>query len=145
MAKSKAEFSIKSYGIYDLWQGNSKTLPQVQKMTCLIPAQIDIEFGFTLQAKKAKGMTLAWCIEHPNITDKKGQPMAAFAGDVYVRNNDWLFYLGDTLWAPLEDKIGFWHMRLCHEDNIVAEKTFEITMDCLENQAEQLFWKRRGF
>lgn len=145
MAKIKPVFTIESYGIYEMWEGNSKSLPKISKVTTLIPADIDIEFGLTISVKKAKGISLKWCIDHPNITDKKGRPMLPFEGEEYVRNNDWTFYLGDTIWAPTENKVGPWFMYLSYNEQIIAEKLFEVTLEDLEAEKERKFWKSRGF
>jgi hypothetical protein len=145
MAKIKPTFTIESYGIYDVWEGNNKSLPQISKVTTLIPAVVDIEFGLTVRVKKGKGKTIQWVIEHPNITDKNGRPMAVFEGEEYVRNNDWVFYLGDTIWAPIEDKLGPWYMYLSLDGKIFAEKLFEVTAEDIEEENERKFWKRRGF
>ena len=48
-----------------------------------------------------------------------------FDGELYVHNNDWDFYLGDTIWAPI--------------NKIIAGKTFNVY-----NHNENQFWKRRG-
>jgi hypothetical protein len=58
MAKIKPTFTIESYGIYDVWEGNNKSLPQISKVTTLIPAVVDIEFGLTVRVKKGKGKTI---------------------------------------------------------------------------------------
>lgn len=145
MAKSKPQFHIENYGIYQKWTNKGKGLPKLQRVTTVIPATIDIEFGLTLHAKKAKGLTLNWCIEHPDICDKNGQLMQPFCGDVYVRNNDWKFYLGDTIWAPEYDKVGPWRMYIEHDNKIIVEQTLEVTLEDLEQQNESRFWKRRGF
>lgn len=145
MAKSVPSFTIVSHGIYDMWEGNSKTLPKIHKVGTIIPAEIDIEFGLTVSVKHGKGIVLGWRIEHPSILDKKGRAMAPFEGEEYVRNNDWLFYLGDTIWPPLADKAGLWRMYLSYQDEIVAEKTFEVTLDDLDDKGERMFWKRRGY
>ena len=145
MAKFKPTFTIESYGIYEMWEGNSKTLPKISKVTCLIPAEIDIEFGLTIRVKKGKGICLNWCIKHPGITNKHGQSMPAFEGEEYVRNNDWVFYLGDTIWAPINDKVGSWFMYLSYNNKVIAEKLFEVTLEDIETENERKFWKRRGF
>lgn len=145
MAKAKPTYTVESYGIYELWEGNNKSLPTIAKVTTLIPAIVDIEFGLTVRAKKAKGKSVKWFIEHPNISDKNGRPMNAFEGEEYVRNNDWVFYLGDTIWAPIEDKLGPWHMYLSVDGHLIAEKLFEVTAEDIENENERKFWKRRGF
>ncbi|MFT6267679.1 MAG: hypothetical protein ACJAVV_000478 [Alphaproteobacteria bacterium] len=144
MAKSKPTFTTQSYGIYDGWKGSGKTLPKSKQSTLLIPAEVDIEFGLIVRAQKAKGLILHWRIEHPDITDEKGMPMAPFEGEVQVRNNDWQFYLGDTIWAPEFDKLGLWSMTIMYDGVNVASKTFEITNE-INTQQEANFWKKRGF
>jgi hypothetical protein len=71
MSKTNPIFKIESVGIYDSFDATGKSLPKISRHTARIPAQIDIEFGLTRSVKKAKGMTLGWCIKHPNICDKK--------------------------------------------------------------------------
>jgi hypothetical protein len=145
VAKHKPTFDIDSYGIYKGWQDGGKSLPTLKQCTLIIPAEIDIEFGLIMSAKKAKGLIIDWCIEHPNITDKKGKTMAPFEGQEHIRNNDWKFYLGDTIWAPEYDKVGQWRMFISHDSELVAEKTFEVTEECPGMQAEARFWKKRGY
>lgn len=67
MSKLKSDFSIKSYGIYDCWNEKSKALPQIKRFTTDVPAHLNIEFGFILNAKKAKGKKLNFTIYHPDI------------------------------------------------------------------------------
>jgi Domain of unknown function (DUF3859) len=43
-----------------------------------------------------------------------------------IRPNDWDFYLGDTIWEPISDKLGPWRMSLKMNGIKVAEKTFEL-------------------
>ena len=87
MSKLKSHFTISSFGIYDHWDEKTKNLPKITEFTCKIPATLNIEFGFILDAKKAKGKKLSYTIYHPDIPDEKGEPMAPFCGEVYVRNN----------------------------------------------------------
>ncbi len=77
MAKTNPIFKIESFGIYDSFNATGKSLPKISRHTALIPAQIDLEFGLTLSVKKAKGITLDWCIKHPNICDKKKPSLIA--------------------------------------------------------------------
>ncbi|WP_398355920.1 DUF3859 domain-containing protein [Shewanella sediminis] len=42
------------------------------KATVHVPAEIDIEFGFIAQIKKAKNQKLRYCIYHPDIPDENG-------------------------------------------------------------------------
>ncbi len=143
MAKAKPEYSIVSYGIYDHWDATSKILPKIQTFTTEIPARTEIEFGFILKALRAKGKKCQFTINHPGILNNKGKPLAPFVGEEYVSSNDWQFYLGDTLWLPLDDKLGDWHMHIEIEGQIVAEKTFDIIPESALGEAR--FWKSRGF
>jgi hypothetical protein len=149
MVNTRAQFSVESYGIYKGWQDNGKTLPKIQSCTLLVPATVDTEFGLIICAQKAKGETIDWTIAHPDIPDKKGRTtpriMPPFTGTQYIRNNNWQFYLGDSIWLPEADKIGEWHMFIEHNNKVVAEKTFEVSEDCAELAAERRFWKKRGF
>ena len=134
MAKSKAVVEMLSYGIYSTWDSYSKALPKVKKFTTEITAEIDIEFGFIIYIKKAKGCKLYYCIYHPDIPDKKGKPLAPFDGEEYVRSNDWDFYLGDTIWEPIDNKVGDWRMIIEIDGKLVAEKTFSVN-------DEASFWR----
>jgi len=143
MAKHKAQFEMTSYGLYEGWDNNSKELPSIRNFTTKIPATLDVEFGFILEVKKGKGLRLDFTIYHPNIPDKKGNVMQPFSGDVYVRNNNWEFYLGDTLWAPIDDKVGDWRMVIECDGKIVAEKTFTVLEEYADGEIQ--FWKKRGY
>jgi len=80
---------------------------------------------------------------HPDVSDKNGQVMPPFEGEVYVRNNDWEFYLGDTIWDPVEDKVGDWRLVIECENKVVADKTFNLLTE--HGKGERQFWKKRGF
>jgi hypothetical protein len=136
-------FEISSYGIYDNWDEKSKSLPEIKTLTTDIPTQLEIEFGFILSAKKAKGKRLEWTIFHPDVPDDNGHIMPPFEGTVYVRNNDWAFYLGDTIWAPINNKVGDWRMVIGCDENIIAEKTFSLFLE--HGDGETQFWKKRGY
>jgi hypothetical protein len=143
MSKLKANFTISSYGIYKEWDEKSKQLPVINDFTTKIPALVDIEFGFILRVVKGKGLRLDWTIYHPNVADKNGQIMEPFCGDVYVRNNDWEFYLGDSLWEPIENKTGDWRMTIALDNKVIAEKTFSVLAEYADGEIQ--FWKRRGY
>jgi len=87
---------------------------------------IDVEFGFVVNVKGAKNQKLAYCIDHPGILDAEGNRRASFNGFVYVKANDWDFYLGDTIWEPIHDKLGPWRMTVQLDQVTVAEKTFNL-------------------
>ncbi|MER2492437.1 DUF3859 domain-containing protein [Catenovulum sediminis] len=143
MAKSKVVVEMLSYGIYSKWDNNDKSLPKIQEFTTQVPAEVDIEFGFIVNIKKARGAKIRYCIYHPDIPDKHGQAMPPFDGEEYVRNNSWDFYLGDTIWLPIEDKIGEWRMEIELDNKIIASKTFDVFQP--ESAGEIGFWKKRGF
>jgi len=126
MPKRKPEIRIRSYGIYSNWDAKTKLLPKIEEFTTRVRATIDIEFGFIINIKWAKNAELDYCIDHPGILDSNGKRRAPFDGSVYVKTNDWDFYLGDTIWEPLKDKLGPWKMSVEMDGKVVAEKTFEI-------------------
>ncbi len=126
MPKQKPEFSIRSFGIYHHWDAKSKDLPDIAAFTTQVPAQLDIEFGFIINIKGAKNKLLHYCIEHPGIHDDQGKVRPPFEGDEYVKSNDWDFYLGDTIWEPIQDKLGAWKLWLSLDEKRIAEKTFEL-------------------
>ncbi|WP_456297331.1 DUF3859 domain-containing protein [Vibrio sp. AK197] len=140
MAKRSPVIEMTSYGIYTQWDSNSKHLPKIQDFTTDVTADIDIEFGFVVNIKKAKGVVIEYCIEHPGILSKRGELLEPFTGEIHVGSNDWDFYLGDTIWEPIEDKLGKWRMSLTMNGRVIAEKVFHVCA-CDESQ----FWKRRGF
>ena len=139
MARPKPIVDIVSFGIYTQWDNKEKALPKIRQFTLQVPAEIDIEFGLTVNIKKAKNRKVRFCIDHPGILDKKGHVMPPFEGEEYIRSNDWDFYLGDTLWDPLDDKVGPWRMTLELDDDIIAEKTFDVDFDVAYEGAS--FWK----
>jgi hypothetical protein len=144
MAKQKPITKMKTYGIHSRWDSKSKALPRVKQFTTDIPAVIDIEFGFIVNIKKARGNKIRYCIDHPSIRDKDGKVRAAFTGEVHITNNDWEFYLGDTIWAPISDKCGPWKISIELENKIIAQKTFNIINP--EDQTDETdFWKNLGF
>lgn len=140
MAKRQPIVDILTYGIYSKWNAEEKALPKIQTFTLNVPLEVDIEFGFTVNIKRAKNHKVHYCIYHPDIPDKKGNPMPPFTGEEYVRTNDWDFYLGDTLWEPLEDKVGDWRMTLSLENKLIADKTFTVEPD--EPYEGAQFWRR---
>ena len=126
MAKRKPEIRIRTFGIYSKWDSSNKLLPRITEVTTRVPALIDIEFGFVVNVQAAKNQRLSYCIDHPGILDADGHRRRPFDGLEYVKTNDWDFYLGDTIWAPISDKLGLWHMSVNLDGAAIAEKTFEI-------------------
>jgi len=143
MAKSNIKYAITSYGIYDQWNNDSKSLPKIQKFTTEVPAAIDVEFGFIINIKKGKGKKITFCIFHPDIPDDEGNILPPFSGEMYIKNSDWHFYLGDTIWAPIKNKLGDWRMTIECDNTIIADKTFNV---CEPDEfLEAKFWKRAGY
>lgn len=128
MAKKKAEVKLKSWGIYTPWDSESKALPRLLKVTREIPCELEVEFGYIVNIKKAKNRKLQYCINHPDIPDAEGEPMAPFAGEVYIKQNDWDFFIGDTVWEPLENKQGPWRITLAIDGTRVADETFNLVL-----------------
>ncbi len=126
MAKRKTEVKVRTWGIYTKWDRESKELPGILTVTTEIPAEIDIEFGIVVNVRGAKNALLTYCIDHPGILDAQGFTRPPFSGTVYVKTNDWDFFLGDTIWEPVRDKLGEWHMWIKLEGAVVAEKKFDV-------------------
>ena len=126
MPKRKTKIKIRSYGIYREWDSKTRELPRIADFTLSVPAQIDIEFGFVVNICGAKNQEMYYCIDHPGIRDADGKRRQPFDGTVYVKDNDWDFYLGDTIWEPIEDKLGPWRMWLELDGKVIADKTFEV-------------------
>lgn len=126
MAKRKPEIKLRSYGIYQDWDPASRTLPRIKEFTLNVPAEVDVEFGFVVNIRNAKNQEMYFCIDHPGILDADGQRRTPFDGTVYIKDNDWDFYLGDTIWLPIADKIGLWRMWLELDDRVIAEKSFTV-------------------
>jgi hypothetical protein len=139
MPKKKTVIKMQTYGIYSQWDAKSKQLPKVKEFTTDIPAEIDIEFGFVINVKNARGKKAFYCIDHPNIHSKSGEPCKPFTGEVHITNNDWRFYLGDTIWAPINDKCGSWHMTIELDNVLIADKTFIVSSGEFKTKAKQRF------
>lgn len=140
MAKRSVIVDMTSYGIYSTWDSKSKQLPKIQEFTTEVPADIDIEFGYIVNIKKAKGEKVRYCIYHPGITTESGEVLEPFDGEEYVGSNDWDFYLGDTIWEPADNKVGKWRMTIEMKGKVIADKTFNLYA-----RDEGHFWRHRGF
>ena len=62
----------------------------------------------------------------------EGRVAPPFEGEVYVRSNDWRFFLGDTFWPPLEDKQGTWTLTIRLNGQTIATKQFTAVKDDAE-------------
>lgn len=139
MAKQKPTVSVRTYGIYSKWDSDAKQLPSFVRSTTRIPAEIDVEFGLVINVKGGKNLPINFCIDHPGILDDHGNKRPSFEDVVYVKTNDWDFYLGDTIWHPIEDKLGRWRITLELQGVIVAEQDFELYLPSPQSDSSRLF------
>lgn len=126
MAKRKPQFKLESYGTYKEWERNSGDIPKLVKIGEEVIFHPEVEFGIVLEVKTGKGIKLTFKVIHPNFKDSNGKPAPDFVGEHYVNGNTWQFFLGDTVWAPYDDKLGLWRFIIYHEGKIVADKTLNI-------------------
>ncbi len=124
----RIDIKMESYGIYTPWQRGSKSLPKIIKHTKDIPAQLDIEFGYTLHILGAKGSKITFTMKHPPFRDEKGDVCGDFTGEQYINSNEWRFFLGDTVWTPIEDKCGEWELITFIDLQEVARMKFNLIL-----------------
>ena len=115
-----------SHGLYDGWDRDSKELPNLVKITDEIETRIDIEFGYILRVRNARNSKITFRIEHPPFQDDSGSIAPPFDGELYVKTNDFRFFLGDTIWPPAEDKKGAWRLITWLDGVSVADKTLML-------------------
>lgn len=126
MAKKKSEVSMHSYGVYDGWERESKELPELVKITTEVEAALDVEFGYILRIRNARNSKIVFRIEHPPFKNSTGDIAPPFDGELYVKTNDFRFFLGDTIWAPVEDKRGEWRLTTWLDGEKIADKTLML-------------------
>jgi hypothetical protein len=129
MPRKKTEVKIKSYGLYTPWERESKELPRIKEFTTTIPARVGIEFGYIINIRGARGKIIDFCIEHPPFRNSQGDIAPPFTGIEHIDSNNYNFFLGDTIWLPVEDKTGQWKLSCMIEGKCVARKSFDIVAD----------------
>lgn len=112
-----------SYGKYTKWDRDSRDLPELVDLTNEVEAEIGVEFGMIVEIYQAKGRYLDFKIDHPPFTDKDGNVEPSFDGTYQIRNNPYAFFLGDTIWEPVDDKKGPWTMSVYMDGIMLATKT----------------------
>jgi hypothetical protein len=127
MSKKKLKIEMYSYGLYESWRDKKSGLPKIIKHTKNIPAEIDIEFGYVLKIIGGKGKKIYFTMEHPPFKDSKGNVAAPFKGFEYIKTNEFLFFLGDCIWAPVEDKKGIWQLSCEIDGEKVSDMSFTIS------------------
>ncbi len=128
MAK-KIKCVVRTFGIYERFDKGDKELPRFLEGTTKIPCRLDIEFGYVLHITGGKGKKLTFEIDHPPFKDSSGETAPAFVGDVYINSNDYRFFLGDTIWLPLEDKLGPWTLTTYCSGKKLAQKTLKVVTE----------------
>lgn len=126
MAKKRTDVTMHSHGMYDGWDRDSKDLPNLVKITTEIEAALDVEFGYILRIRGARNSKIRFRIEHPPFKGSDGTTAPPFDGELYVKTNDFRFFLGDTIWAPVEDKRGVWRLITWLDGEQVADKTLNM-------------------
>lgn len=116
-----------SYGRYNKWDRESKQLPKLVDLTTEVKAEIGVEFGMIIQIHQAKGRFLDFRIDHPPFTDADGNEEPPFEGTYPIRKNPCSFFLGDTIWEPMDDKCGQWTMTVFMDGIELASKTILLT------------------
>jgi len=126
MAKSKPKIKEGSYGLYDGFDREGDQLPKIVSFTTDVPARIGQEFGYILNIKHARGSVIKFEIDHPGVLDADGEPQLPFTGELYVRSNDYDFFLGDGLWEPLEQMYGLWALTTWLNGVQIAQRVFSV-------------------
>lgn len=129
MAKKKIIYKTVSHGIYKDWDRDSKDLPTIKRFSETVPARVGIEFGYIVNIRNGRGKKLSYSIEHPPFLDEDGLVSPPFTGELYVRTNDWDFFLGDSIWEPVADKIGDWRLVIVVEGITIEDRTFTIVAE----------------
>ena len=124
--KRPIEIEIMSYGVYTKWDRDAKALPKFQSCTLEILAVEGIEFGMIVQIAKARGRYLHFIIDHPPFKDSKGKIEPPFEGTFRVKHNPFEFFLGDTIWNPVDDKKGEWRLSILDGEKVLVSIVFEV-------------------
>ncbi|MEQ8472471.1 MAG: DUF3859 domain-containing protein [Marinoscillum sp.] len=120
------EIELLNYGLYSEWDRDNNNLPKFIELTDYIKAEIGVEFGMIVEIRKARGRYLDFEIDHPPLTDQDGNIELPFTGTFRVKHNPFRFFLGDTIWAPVEDKAGPWKLSILLDDQVLISKTINL-------------------
>lgn len=129
MAKKSVVTELYSYGIYSHWDQTSAKIPKLLEITTRIPCRESIEFGYVVLIKGAKGQTINYRIDHPPFLNSNGDVTPPFEGTHYISSNDYQFFLGDTVWKPIEDKAGEWTITTWLNDKVIATKVLYLFIE----------------
>ncbi|MEM1447149.1 MAG: DUF3859 domain-containing protein [Planctomycetota bacterium] len=126
MARKRPVISEVSHGLYAPFEKRGKSLPEHLTFTTAVPPEVGQEFGYILNIKHGRGLRIGFEIAHPRIPDTDGRVMAPFVGEEFVNTNDFDFFLGDALWAPLDNMLGAWTLTTRLDGKVVAQRTFDV-------------------
>ena len=126
MSVKKFPVKVVSYGRYSRWDASSKELPKLQEFTREIEAEVGVEFGYIVKIQKARRETIDYAIHHPPFKGSDGEIAPTFTGTMRIPTNDYLFFIGDTLWEPLADMCGTWRLTLSIRGRLIADQSFSI-------------------
>ena len=116
-------------GLFSKWSNRCKELPRFLKYTDTIPCRVEAEFGYILEITKGKGKRVNYIVKHPNFRDEFGNIEENFSGEILVKKDSFKIYLGDTIWEPINDKIGVWRFIAKIDNEVVADESFNIVSD----------------
>ena len=124
--KPKPEIEIINYGQYSRWDRDSKALPDFIELTEKVEAAPDVEFGMIVEIRKARGRYLEFRIDHPPFFGPDGLIEGPFEGQFRVKQNPYRFFLGDTVWEPIDDKKGEWILTIFYNDEPLVSKSLYL-------------------
>lgn len=124
--KNLPDVEIISYGKYTRWNASSRDLPELEELTYEIKAELDVEFGMLVEIRHGKGRYLEYIIHHPPFNDASGELAPSFVGEYQVKSNPFRFFLGDTVWEPVDDKRGIWELIIKIDKQVVAQKKLTL-------------------
>lgn len=120
------EIDLINYGRYSEWDRDNESLPKFIELTDTVEAALGVEFGMIVEIRKARGRYLQFEIDHPPFKDQDGNIEPPFTGTFRVKHNPFHFFLGDTVWDPIEDKRGYWKLSILLDDKMLLSKTINI-------------------
>jgi hypothetical protein len=120
------EIEIINFGEYSEWESDNQQLPKFIRLALEVKAAVGVEFGMIVEIRKARNRYLDFRIDHPPFLDDSGEMSHSFTDTFRVKHNPFLFFLGDTIWEPLEDKRGAWVLTILEGKEVLATKTIHL-------------------
>ena len=101
-------------------------MPILEELATEIKAELDVEFGILIEIRHGKGRYLEYIIHHPPFNDNSGELAPSFVGEYQIKSNPFRFFLGDTVWEPVNDKRGIWELIIKIDKQVVAQKKLTL-------------------